>query len=683
MAEVLTSVCPHDCPSVCTLDIERTPEGRLGRVRGSRANPYTAGVVCAKVARYAERFHHADRLATPMRRIGAKGEGVFVPIAWEDALDATAEAMLRAEQRLGSETVWPYFYAGTMGLVQRDGIERLRHAKRYSGQYSTICTTLAETGWRAGHGTRFGAVPLEMAKADLVVIWGGNPVATQVHVMTHVNRARKERGAPLVVIDPYRSATAQAADVHLALRPGTDGALACAVMHVLFRDGYADRDYMARFADDPAGLDDHLRTRGPEWASAITGLPVQAIEDFAALYGRTERAFLRTGYGFTRSRNGAAAMHAVSSLAVVGGKWRHEGGGCLWGHGDIYHLDRTLIEGRDVRDPAIRMLDQSRIGPVLTGDARDLGDGPPVTALFVQNTNPMNVAPELIKVQSGFRRDDLFVCVHEQFMTDTARMADIVLPATMFLEHDDIYTASGHTRLQVARKLFEPFAESRSNHWVHCELARRLGAEHPGFAMTEWQIIEATLAASGWPSAEVIAQAGGHDCLPSWDVAHYTEGFGFPDGRFRFKPDWRALGDTDGVMPVFPDQHDVIDARGDAHPFRLVAAPARNYLNTSFTETPSSQAKEVRPTALLHPDDAAELGLADGDPVRLGNRQGSVLVHAKAQDGQRRGTVVVESIWPNGAFVEGIGINALISADPGLPRGGAVFHDTAVWVRPG
>lgn len=681
MTEALTSVCPHDCPSVCTLEIERTPEGRLGRVRGSRANPYTAGVVCAKVARYAERFHHPERLATPLRRIGARGEGVFVPISWEDALDATAEAMLRAEQRLGSETVWPYFYAGTMGLVQRDGIERLRHAKRYSGQYSTICTTLAETGWRAGHGSRFGAVPLEMAKADLVVIWGGNPVATQVHVMTHVNRARKERGAPLVVIDPYRSATAQAADIHLALRPGTDGALACAVMHVLFRDGYADRGYMARYADDPAGLEAHLRTRSPEWAAAITGLTAEAIEDFAALYGRTERAFVRTGYGFTRSRNGAAAMHAVSSLAVVGGKWRHEGGGCLWGHGDIYHLDKTLIEGLDVRDPGVRMLDQSRIGPVLTGDRRDLGDGPPVTAIFVQNTNPMNVAPELLKVRDGFMRDDLFVCVHEQFLTDTAKMADVVMPATMFLEHDDIYTASGHTQLQVARKLFEPFAESRTNHWVHVELAKRLGADHPGFAMSEWEIIEATLAASGWPSADLIAQAGGYDCLPSWEVAHYAEGFGFPDGRFRFKPDWTALGDKDGVMPDYPDQQEVIDERSDDHPFRLVAAPARNYLNTSFTETVTSQAKEVRPTALLHPDDAAALGVVDGDPVRLGNRLGSVVVHAKAQDGQRPGTVVVESIWPNDAFVEGIGINVLISADPGLPRGGAVFHDTAVWVR--
>jgi anaerobic selenocysteine-containing dehydrogenase len=375
-------------------------------------------------------------------------------------------------------------------------------------------------------------------------------------------------------------------------------------------------------------------------------------------------------------------MHAASSLAVVGGKWRHRGGGALWGHGDIYKLDRTLIEGRDVQDRTVRSLDQSRIGPVLTSDPRDLGDGPPVTAMLVQNTNPMCVAPELGKVREGLLRDDLFVCVHEQFMTDTARMADVVLPATMFLEHDDIYTASGHTRLQVARKLFEPYAECRSNHDVICALAARVGADHPGFAMTEWQIIGETLAASGLPDASTVAEAGGVDLLPDFETAHYLTGFGFPDRKFRFKPDWRGLGDKGGVMPVFPDQFDLMDAADAEHPFRLVAAPARNYLNTSFTETPTSRAREERPTVLVHPEDAAALAIGTGDRVRLGNRLGSLVVHAKVREGQPRGTLVVESIWPNDAFAEGIGINLLVSADPGLPKGGAVFHDTAVWLRP-
>jgi anaerobic selenocysteine-containing dehydrogenase len=500
--------------------------------------------------------------------------------------------------------------------------------------------------------------------------------------MTHVARARKARGARLVVVDPYRSNTAALADTHLALRPGTDGALACAVMHVLFRDGHADRAYLARYADDVAELEAHLAARTPEWAARVTGLAVEEIEAFARLYGRTKRSYLRLGFGFTRSRNGAANMHAASCLPVVTGAWQHEGGGALYNQGDLYHWDKTVLEGLDRQDPAIRLLDQSRIGPVLVGDRQDLGDGPPVTALVIQSTNPMAVAPELAKVHQGFLRDDLFVCVHEQFMTETARMADIVLPATMFLEHDDIYQASGHNRIQIARKIFEPYAECRSNHFVICALASRLGADHPGFGMTEWQLIDDILQRSGWPDAQTIDEAGGWDALPDYETAHHLHGFPTPSGRFQFKPDWQKLGPDHARMPRLPDHFAIIDEVGPEHPFRLVAAPARHYLNTSFTEMPTSRRKEGRPTALINPDDAARLDIEAGDPVRLGNRRGSVLVHAAIREGQQPGVVVVESIWPNEAFIEGVGLNVLISAEPAPPNGGAAFHDTAVWLRP-
>jgi anaerobic selenocysteine-containing dehydrogenase len=680
-AELLPSVCPHDCPSVCALEVERLDGGRLGKVRGSKRNPYTAGVICAKVARYAERFHHPERLTQPLRRVGAKGAGAFAPIAWDDALDDVAEAFTRAVQRHGSETVWPYFYAGTMGLVQRDGVNRLRHAMRYSGWHTTICVTLSDIGWRAGYGRRWGVIGEEMVHSDLIVIWGTNPVNTQVNVMTHVARARKARGARLVVVDPYRTGTAEQADVHLALRPGTDGALACAVMHVLFRDGHADLDYLEKYADDWRELRAHLETRTPHWAARITGLPVAAIEDFARLYGMTKRSYLRLGFGFTRTRNGAANMHAASCLPVVSGAWQYEGGGALYNQGDLYHWDKTNIEGLDVLDPGIRNLDQSRIGPILVGDRTDIGDGPPVTALIIQNTNPMCVAPELDKVQEGFARDNLFVCVHEQFMTETAQIADIVLPATMFLEHDDIYQASGHTRIQIARKLFEPYAECRTNHHVICELARRLGAVHPGFGMTEWQLIDDLLARSGWPDAEVIWRAGGFDAMPDYATSHHLNGYPTASGKFQFKPDWTKFGPDHARMPKLPDHFAIIDEIDEERPFRLVAAPARNYLNTSFTETPTSIAKEGRPTVLIHPEDARRLHIAAGDPVRLGNARGSVRLHAEVRDGQQPGVLVVESIWPNVAFEEGIGINALISAEAAPPNGGAVFHDTAVWLR--
>jgi anaerobic selenocysteine-containing dehydrogenase len=683
LAEYRTSACPHDCPSTCALEVERLDEKRIGKVRGAAGNSYTAGVICAKVARYAERVHHPGRLTKPLRRVGDKGAGraAFVEIGWDEALDRTAEALTRAARKHGPEAVWPYFYAGTMGLVQRDGIERLRHVMRYSRQHSTICNTLSDVGWYAGAGAKWGADPREMAESDLIVVWGGNPVATQVNVMTHISRARKNRGAKLVVIDPYRTGSAEQADMHLCLRPGTDGALACAVMHVLFKEGFADRDYMARYTRDADRLERHVAGRSPDWAARITGLTVEEIVAFARLYGSTKRAYLRLGYGFTRSRNGAAQMFSASCLPAVTGAWRYKGGGALYGMADVYRLDKSLIEGLDARDKSVRVLDQSRIGPILMGDKRDLGDGPPVTALFIQNTNPMVVCPESLKVRDGFRRDDLFVCVHEQFMTDTAAMADIVLPATTFLEHDDIYQAGGHAHLQVTKKVIEPVGEARSNHDAICALAKRLGAKHEGFEMDAWEIVDRMLKASFLPDAETAYRMGWIDLTPDFHTAHFLDGFGYEDRRFHFSPDWKRWGIDHARMPTLPDHMESIDVADGEHPFRLVAAPARQFLNSSFTETPTSRAREGRPAAMIHPQDCAALGLAEGGLVRIGNARGEVVVHVRPFDGLQPGVVVVESIWPNAAFRDGVGINALVTADPAPPRGGAAFHDTAVWLK--
>ncbi|HEY7607993.1 MAG TPA: molybdopterin oxidoreductase family protein [Alphaproteobacteria bacterium] len=686
-AVFVPSACPHDCPSTCALEVEKLDARTIGRVRGAEANSYTLGVVCAKVARYKERVHHPGRLARPLRRVGEKGAGMaaFQPIAWDDALDIVAEKFRRIAAEYGSEAIWPYYYAGTMGLVQRDGLNRLRHEMKYSREHFTICNMLSDAGWRAGHGAKWGADAREMIDSDLIVMWGGNPVHTQVNVMTHVARARKQRSARFAVVDVYKTATCDQADEHILVRPGTDGALACAMMHVMFKEGFADREYLARYGKDWQEFARHLETRTPAWAEAITGVPAARIAEFARTYGRSQAAFLRIGYGFTRSRNGAASMHAVSALAVVGGKWKVKGGGALYSQSGGYGLDTTLIDGLDLLDNKTRLLDQSRIGPVLTGDKRDIGGGPPVMGLLIQNTNPMSVAPELLKVRDGFRRKDLFVCVHEQFLTETAEMADIVLPATTFLEHADLYVSGGHTHLFVVRPVIEPHAEARENHWVVCELARRLGCQHPGFAMDAWSIIDATLKASGLPGADAIADgpAAGHwqDSARPLAKQHFLDGFGHADGKFHFKPDWSRVGANCARLPPFPDFCDVIDQPDAERPYRMVAAPARNYLNSTFTETPTSQAKERRPTIMIHPEDCRELGVAEGDRVRIGNKRGSLVIHAKPFAGLQRGVVVVESIWPNRAFEEGIGINALVSADPGLPNGGAAFHDTAIWIR--
>ena len=678
------SVCPHDCPSTCALEVDIHDQTRIGTVRGARDNTYTAGVICAKVARYAERIHHPDRLTQPLLRTGPKGSGQFRPIPWDEALDRVAAAFIETTETHGAEAVWPYFFAGTMGLVQRDGIQRLRHVMKYSRQHSTICSTAQEMGWIAGTGRYGGPDPREMAEADLIVVWGGNPVSTQVNVMTHVTRARKERGALFAVIDPYRTPTAAAADLHLAVRPGTDAALACAVMHIAFRDNHADRAYMAQYADCPDRLETHLQTRTPAWASDITGLTVAEIEHFAALYCQTDRAFLRIGYGFARSRNGAANMHAVTCLPTVTGKWKTKGAGAFWNNRGtgIYHWDKTLIEGLDAVDKSTRIMDMSRIGAVLTGDRTELGTGPQVHAMLIQNTNPAVVAPDSNRVRRGFLREDLFVCVHEQFMTETAKLADIVLPATMFLEHDDLYGAGGHTHIQMGPKLIEPPGQARSNHELLQGLATRLGATHRGFDMTALEIADATLQASGWPSAAEVIDRKWIDAVDTFENSHYLTGFGHPDKKFRFAPDWKALGPTGAQMPELPDHWATTDSATEAHPFRLVAAPARNFLNTSFTETPTSRKREGRPVAMLHPDDAARLGIEDGGRVLLGNAQGEVTLDAKIAAGQQPGTIVVESIWPNADFPNGMGINVLTSDAPAAPNGGAVFHDTAIWLRP-
>ena len=681
------SVCPHDCPSACALDVEVIDGNTIGRIRGAKDQTYTAGVICAKVARYAERIHHPDRLLYPMRRTGPKGSGQFQRISWDDALSAVAEQFLKAETEFGAQSVWLNYYAGTMGKVMRDGVNRLAHAKKYSRHNGTICVNLAWPGFLAGTGRMAGPDPREMAKSDCVVIWGTNAVATQVNVMTHAMRARKERGAKIVVIDIYDNDTMKQADMALRLRPGTDGALACAVMHVLFRDGLADWDYLNKYTDDPRGLEVHLATRTPEWAATLTGLSVAQIEAFAHLVGNRKRTFFRLGYGFSRQRNGATNMHAASCIGAVTGAWLLEGGGVFHNNGAIYKWRQPLIDGSDVIDKDVRMLDQSQVGAVLCGDPGVLAGGPPVKAMLIQNTNPMSIAPDQNRVRKGFAREDLFVVVHEQFMTETALMADVVLPATMFLEHDDVYTGGGHSYVELAQKLVDAPGECRSNHDVICALAHRLGAEHPGFHKSPRELIDATLRDIGWGSFEELAAINWRDVQTDFAQAHFIDGFAWPDGKFRFRANWSDVpfrsprsGSWEGI-PTFPDHWAVTETCDDAHPFRLATSPTRSFLNSTFNETPSSRAREGRPCVLIHPDDMQALGLSNGEKVILGNTRGQVRIHAQAFEGLQRGVIVSEGIWPNEAFEDGCGINTLTGSDSPAPFGGAAFHDNRVWIK--
>ncbi len=689
----LASACPHDCPSTCALEVEIIEGKAVGKVRGAKENTYTDGVICAKVARYAERVVHPDRLLHPKIRTGGKGSNEWSDIGWDDALDEIAEQFLLAEQRHGSETVWPYQYAGTMGLIQRDSILRLCHAKRYSNKFDTICVNPAFTGYTAGTGKLMGPDPREMALSDCVVIWGTNAVSTQVNVMTHAVKARKTRGAKIVVIDVYQNDTMKQADLALCLRPGTDGALACAVMHCLFRDGKADREYLENFTDAPSELETHLKDKTPDWAAEITGLSEQEIEAFAKLLADHQRSYLRLGYGFTRSRNGAVNMHAASCIASVLGSWQYEGGGAFHANGEIFNFSDDAVKGKSLADPDIRTMDQSKIGRVLTGDSEALQGGPPVTALLVQNTNPVCIAPEQNTVKRGFAREDLFTVVHEQFMTETARMADIVLPATMFMEHDDIYRGGGHQHIILGPKLIDGPGETRANHFVIEELAERLGVGHlSGFGQTENELIDGMLRASGYGTLEELRQNRWLDCQPSFEDSHYLNGFAHTDGKFHFRADWTSgttmrppesmgLQGPYQEAPALPDFWEMTEQPDRDHPYRLATSPARSFLNTTFNRQPGSIKREGRPTVIVHPDDAMTENIRDDDKVRLNNERGAVILHAKVSGSAKCGVLISEGIFPNDAHEDGCGINSLTSAESIAPHGGAAFHDTRVAIE--
>ncbi len=681
MSRFVNSVCPHDCPSACALEVEVVDENTIGQVRGAKDNDYTLGVICSKVANYAQRTHHPDRLKHPLKRTGPKGSGQFAQISWEEALESVAEAFSNATKEFGSQSVWPYFYGGTMGQLQRDGVVRLSNTLNYSGRIGNICTHIGYAGWRVGVGSVRGSDARDVRHSDLIVIWGCNAVATQINFMKHVSRVQRERDVTLVVVDPSKTGTAKKADIHIAPKPGTDGALAAAMMHVLFSEGLADWNYLKEYTDDPEGLEASLEDKTPHWAEQITGVSAAEIIMFARLFGSTQKSFIRLGIGFSRSRNGAHNVHAVSCLPAVTGAWQQRGGGALLGSSNIFELNKNYIEGTDAMHPDSRQLDMCRIGAILNGEKADLKEGPPVKAMLIQNTNPMAVTPDSGYVRKGFMRDDLFVCVHEQFMTQTAMMADIVLPATSFVEHDDLYTSFGHTYLQVAAPLIKPHHESRSNHQVVCALAQKLGAQHPAFEQSAKQVIDQALVDSDYPSFDQLQERKWQDCASDHAQMNFLNGFDWPDKKFRFKPNWREAGDTQGIMPEWPGHWDIIFNADEDHPFRLITPPARRFLNTSFTQSPHCLKGEKQPCVHIHPIDAKAHKVANNQTVVLGNQQGEVELKALVSERVQVGVLEARGIWPGIAFKNGLGINTLISAESPYPDGGGAFHDCAVWVK--
>ncbi|WP_339647652.1 molybdopterin-dependent oxidoreductase, partial [uncultured Pelagibacterium sp.] len=414
------------------------------------------------------------------------------------------------------------------------------------------------------------------------------------------------------------------------------------------------------------------------------------IEAFAHLVGENPRAYFRLGYGFSRQRNGALNMHAALSIPAMVGAWKYRGGGAFHSNSGTWALDKSQITGASLKKSRVRELDMCRIGPILTGDPQALEGGGPVKALLIQNTNPMVVTPDHSLTREGFSREDLFTVVHEQFMTETAQMADIVLPATMFVEHNDYYTRGGHTRVLYGPKIVDAPGEAKPNHFVINEIAKRVGAPEAVTEKTDREMVAETFSRSGYGDLDEIEAASGFvdRALPD-DKSRYAAGFAWPDGKFRFKPDWEATRIKRGVnwvcdpaeMPAMVDFLDWNEPTSETVPFRLTTSPARTFLNSTFGETPGSQKREGTPSLLMHPDDAARLALQDGAPVTIGNHRGSVELTLRLFDGLRTGVVVAEGLHPHKAHRKGRGINTLIGSDPVKPFGGAAFHDAAVWVR--
>ncbi|MEO5345797.1 MAG: molybdopterin-dependent oxidoreductase [Magnetococcus sp. YQC-9] len=669
MVTVLHSVCPLDCPGTCALKVT-IEDGRLQSIDGDPDHPVTRGIICGKVSRYHE-IQHGPRLTQPLRRVGPKGLGDFAPITWDEALERIAAQVQSLTRDPGPASILPIFYGGTMGIIQRRAYARLTQTAGFSQLDGNICYAIGWAGWRAGVGLAIGPDPTEIATSDLPILWGINAAATHISFMGHVQQARR-KGAKLVVVDPYRNQTARLADLHLPLLPGTDGALAAAMMHVLLQEGLADRAYLARYTDFDAEVEQHLATRTPEWAAPITGLDAGVIREFARLFGRARAPFIRLGLGMSRQNNGAVNVHAVSCLPAITGAWQKPGGGALFATGGAFQISaQPLPKGPSFPHPP-RSIDMSRLGAALTDATLD----PPIRMLFVSHANPAVTCPDLQRLYVGLTREDLFTVVHEQVMTDTAKFADLLLPATTFLEHEDLYKAYGQYTLQHAKPLLPATGQAMSNHDFVNALARRLGYDDPCFSMDTNATIRHVLTASNLPALETWKQPW-IDCTPAREEAHFLHGFPQADQRFHFRPGW-----SDARMPPFPD-HWPVNHRDDpaeaaAYPLDFMTPPALDLLNSTFSMT--ERARRQPPTLWIHPEDADQRGIVDGDRVAVYNGVGQLTMRARVTEDVRVGVTLCESNQPAEAFPEGIGLNALTHADRVAPDGGPALHDNRVEV---
>jgi anaerobic selenocysteine-containing dehydrogenase len=670
------SVCALDCPDACSLLIDVDGTGRGSRLRGNPGHPVTRGFLCGKVARYLDREYSPDRLLYPQKRIGRKGEGKFARISWDEARDEIAERLRGVAGRYGPEAVLPYSYAGTMGYLNGSGMDRrFFHRLGASRLDRTICSSAGIAGLTEALGVRYAPEPEQFRHAKLIIAWGANILGTNVHLWPFIVEARRN-GAKFYTIDPYRNRTGMLSDRHYAIRPGTDTALALAMMHVIAAEGLEDRDYVDRYTLGFEDLKERVREWTPNRAEQLTGIPAAGIVELAREYASTRPAAIRLNYGVQRSDRGAQAVRTVALLPALTGAWRDVGGGVQLSTSAAFQVNRAALERPDLQFASPLGRQARIVNMTLLGEALNSLDSPRVHAVVVYNSNPAAIAPDQSSVRKGLMREDLFTVVLEQFQTDTADFADIVLPSTTFLEHTDLYFAYGHYHLQLARPALPAPGEALPNNEVFRRLAARMGFEEPCFRDSDDDMIRGLLD-SGHPFLEGItlealdAQHSIRLKLPDPFVPFAEGGFGTPSGKCEFHAE--SLGFEPPVESRAGDRE-----LGARFPLELISPKNDDSMNSTFGNRADTDANTSILT--IHPVDAAGRGIASGDAVLVFNGRGKVMLRAKVADTVMAGVVCAPSVrWPKKA-PDGSGINVLTSQRLTDRGGGPTFYSCLVQV---
>lgn len=699
---IVTGVCPHDCPDSCAWQVAVDPDsGRAMDIWGHAAHPMTDGKLCGKVDNYLERVYHRERLTTPLRRVGAKGEGRFEAISWDEAINEIATRTRELVERHGAETVLQYSYAGTMGLLQGEGMaQRLFHKLGASRLARTICASAGTVGLRYTLGRSVGMDAMDFEHAKLIWLWGTNTLTSNMHLWPVIMRARKA-GARVVVIDPVRTRTARAADEWLPIRPGTDGALALGLMHVLIGEDLVDHAYIELGTVGFEQLAARVQDWPPARVEAITGIPAARIEALAREYASTRPAAIRINYGLQRHRGGGMAVRNISCLPALTGAWRERGGGLLLSSSGSFVFDKRGLERPDLLgDRAPRTFNMNRLGEALSLDAEQRrrahwverpidtppdDPGPPVHALFVYNCNPAAVAPDQGAVLRGLAREDLFTVVLEHFRTDTADWADLVLPATTQLEHWDILKPYGQLYLMLNRPAISPVGEALPNSEIFRRIARALGFGDACFRESDEQILaafvdaqrDAALAGITWQ--RLLDENFCRLDVPTPYLPFATGEFFTPSGRCELVSE-RMQADGYDPLPSYIAPDVSSDPREQV--LHCISPPAHSFLNSTFVNIEKFAAREREPELIVHPDDAQARGISEGASVRVANERGELLLRARVSDDVVRGTVVAPSIWWNKLSPQRRNINVLSSPEETDMGAGALFFDTPVLVSP-